>query len=119
MEREDRVERLAGVVSGWPGITAAPHRFGGTGFRFGRGEIGHVHPDGLVDVPFPRPVRDRIVAAGKARPHHVLPNSGWVSLPVRSEADLAAAIELLRLSYDLRREHAAERGGSAQRPGSP
>jgi hypothetical protein len=116
MAQSDRVKRLIDEVTAWPDVTAAPHRFGGTEFRFGRGEIGHVHPGGLVDVPFPRPVRDRLVASGRARPHHVLPESGWVSFRIRSDEDIAAALELLRLSYDVRLERDAVRKGDASNP---
>ncbi|HUK64275.1 MAG TPA: luciferase family protein [Dongiaceae bacterium] len=112
MAQGDRVKRLVELVSGWPGVTAAPHRFGGVEFRFGRGEIGHVHPEGLVDVPFPRPVRDRLVSSGRAQPHHVLPESGWVSFLMRTDEDLAKALEILRLSYELRVEHEAARKGA-------
>jgi hypothetical protein len=115
MAQSDRVKRLVEQVAAWSGVTVAPHRFGGTEFRFGRGEIGHVHPGGLVDVPFPRPVRDRLVASGRARPHHVLPESGWVSFRIRSDEDVAAALELLRLSYDVRAERDAKRMTDATR----
>ena len=43
-------DQIAEAVLGWPGVTAAPHRFGGTEYRLGRREIGHVHGDYLVDV---------------------------------------------------------------------
>ena len=42
---------------------------------------------------------DAIVAAGIARPHHVFGPSAWVSLWVRSEADLSDAISLLTGDY--------------------
>jgi len=41
-------------------------------------------------------VRDEIVAAGLALPHHILPQSGWVSFYLREEADVEKAIGLLR-----------------------
>lgn len=87
-------------VLSWPGVTEASHRFGGLEFRFGKREIGHLHGDALADLPFPVGVRKELVAAGKALPHHVLPASGWVSLPLRGEESLAGALELFRLSYD-------------------
>jgi len=34
-------------------------------------------------------------------PRHILPESGWVSFYLREPADVARAIELLRLSFDL------------------
>jgi predicted DNA-binding protein (MmcQ/YjbR family) len=40
-------------------------------------------------------------AAGRAKPHHLLPETGWVSFYLRQPDDVAQAIELLRLSFDL------------------
>ena len=42
-------------------------------------EIDHIHGDHLVDIPFPKKVRHEIVAAGRAQPHHILSETGWVS----------------------------------------
>ena len=66
-----------------------------------RREIGHIHGDSLVDIPFPTKIRAELVSAGRAEPHHILPESGWISFYLRDEADVARAIELFRLSYDL------------------
>jgi predicted DNA-binding protein (MmcQ/YjbR family) len=82
-------------------MEAHPHRFGGTEFRIGRREIGHIHGDALVDIPFPKKVRDEIVAAGEAEPHHILPETGWISFYLREEGDVERAINLLKRSYDL------------------
>jgi Family of unknown function (DUF5519) len=94
-------KRIGAALKGWSGITAQPHRFGGTEYRLGRREIGHVHGDHLVDIPFPKKVRDELVAAGRAEPHHVLPESGWVSIYLRQTSDVDRAIELLRLSFEI------------------
>jgi predicted DNA-binding protein (MmcQ/YjbR family) len=94
-------EKIRAAVLRWDGVSAAPHRFGGTEFRVGRREIGHAHGNGLVDIPFPKKVRDELVAAGRAAPHHVLPESGWVSFYLREAEDVAHAIELLREAYEL------------------
>lgn len=93
-------ERIRREVMGWPGVVEAPHRFGGVEFRLGRREIGHLHGDRLADLPFPVRVREELVRDGLARPHHVLPESGWVSLPIRGEGDVAGAVSLFRLSYE-------------------
>lgn len=87
-------------VLSWPGVTEAPHRFGGVELRLGRRELGHLHGDALADLPFPVKVREELVAVGRALPHHVLPDSGWVSLPLRGPESLAGALELFRLSYE-------------------
>jgi len=92
---------IRATVVEWPGIGAHPHRFGGTEYRLGTREIGHVHGDDLLDVPFPKKVRDQVIAEGRAQPHHILPESGWVSFYLRQEADVERAIALLRESYEL------------------
>ena len=94
-------KRIESVLQTWSGISAQPHRFGGTEYRLGRREIGHVHADHLVDIPFPKKVRDELVAAGRAEPHHILPQSGWVSIHLDQELDVERAIELLRFSFDI------------------
>lgn len=94
-------ERITAAALSWEGVTAALHRFGGTEYRFGGREIGHIHGDHLVDIPFPTRIRDAIVAAGRAEPHHLLRDSGWVSFYLRKPADVDAAQELLRESYEI------------------
>jgi hypothetical protein len=85
----------------WEGVSAHPHRFGGTEYRVGRREIGHIHGDYMADLPFPTKVRHELVAQGKAQPHHLLKDSGWVSFYIHSAEDLAPLVELFRLNYTL------------------
>ena len=87
-------------VSAWPGVTTGSHRFGGIELRLGRRELGHVHGNRLADLPFPLLVREQLVAAGKAEPHHVFPESGWVSYFIRDETDVPRVVALFRLNYD-------------------
>lgn len=102
-------ETIRQAVTAWPGVTAHAHRFGGTEYRLGRRELGHVHGDSLADFPFPRAVRDELVMAGEAMPHHVQPESGWVSVPIRTPADIDRVLGLLRRSYDLALKQRAAR----------
>lgn len=94
-------EYIRNQVGSWTGVSAHPHRFGGTEYRLGRREIGHVHGERLVDIPFPKRVRDELVANGEAQAHHVLPESGWVSVYLLSENDVTRATALLRRSFEL------------------
>jgi hypothetical protein len=75
------------------------HRFGGREFRFANAEVGHLHECGIVDIPFPRPIRDALLAEGLAEEHRWVPNSGWITFLVRSDKDLQHAVWLMRLSY--------------------
>lgn len=62
--------------------------------------MGQVHNKLLVvDLPFPMNVRNELVISGLASPHHVLPQSGWVSYWIRGEDDIPAVIELFKLQY--------------------
>ncbi|HEX4214947.1 MAG TPA: luciferase family protein [Candidatus Dormibacteraeota bacterium] len=95
-------DRIAREVSSWSGVVAHSHRFGGTEFRQGRRELGHLHGDEQADLPFPRRIRDELIAGHRAEPHHVLPGSGWVTRRIQGEADVAGVIELFRLNYERR-----------------
>jgi len=101
MSAQGARQRIHEAVLSWPGVTAHRHRFGGTEYRLHRRELGHVHGDHLVDIPFPKRLRDEIVAAGRAEPHHVLPKSGWISFYLWEPADVDRAIALFRQSFDL------------------
>ena len=96
-------------LSSWDGVEVAPHRFGGIEFRIGRRELGHLHGDREADLPFPRAVRDQLVADGRACRHRYVPESGWVTVEIDEPGDVPGVIELFRLSYD--RALAARAGG--------
>lgn len=83
-----------------PDVTEGTHRFGGIEFRLGQRELGHLHGEYIADLPFPRRVRDELVAGGRALPHHVLPDSGWVSRHVDGPDDVAVVVDLFRMSYE-------------------
>jgi luciferase-like monooxygenase len=93
-------ELIREAVGSWPGVTVAGHRFGGLEYRYGRKEIGHVHGDRLADLPVPRRLHDELIASGRAQPHHVLPETGWISVWIEKPEDVADVIAIFRLQYD-------------------
>jgi hypothetical protein len=95
----NRLKNLDEAISKWPSVTTHPHRFGGTEFCFGSAEIGHIHIGGVVDIPFPRPMGDALLALGLAKEHRWVPNSGWTTFHVRNDQDFKSALWLMRLSY--------------------
>jgi len=107
----DASARIEREVASWDGVTVHPHRFGGVEFRLGKRELGHLHGDRLADLPFRRTVRDMLVETGRALPHHVLPDSGWVSKPIACDEDADEVVELFRLSYERARVARAAREG--------
>jgi hypothetical protein len=93
-------EQIRRELLSWPGVTDAPHRFGGVAFHLGRRELGHLHGDSLADFPFPMRLRDELVRAGRAQPHHVMPDSACVSYRIDDAQDLPGALALFRLAYE-------------------
>jgi len=92
------IEAIRNAVTSWDRVAIHEHRFGGIEFRLGPRELGHLHGS-FADLPFPRRERDELIAAGRASPHNVLPNSGWITAPTRTAAEVAEVIELFRRNY--------------------
>ena len=97
---EDNAARIERDVTAWDGVTARPHRFGGTVFVLGGHELGHLHGSRWADIRFHRGVGEMLVETGRAQPHHVLPETGWVSHQIRSTEDADEVVELFRLAYE-------------------
>ena len=93
------VDVIVSKVSAWNSVSTYPHRFGGTEFRYGKPEIGHIHRNGITDIPFPVKISDELVKEKIALPHHILPESGWISFYVKNDEDVKTAVLLFRLSY--------------------
>src|SRR5215831_11230115 len=87
-------------ILSWPDVLSEPHRFGGLEFRVNKREMGHIHRDKLADLPFPMETRNKLVNSGRVSPHHVLPESGWVSYRIKGEKDIPAVIDLFKMRYD-------------------
>ena len=96
----DVLQKVSEEVTSWSQVRSQPHRFGGTEFRVAGKEMGHMHGSRLADFPFPMSVRNQLVKEGKAKPHHVLPNSGWVSFWIGGDEDAEAVIGLFRMQYE-------------------
>jgi hypothetical protein len=91
---------LTEALLSWAGVTIHPHRFGGVEFQLAGKEIGHLHGNHLFDILMQKSERDRWIQQGRAQPHHMYPNSGWLSLYLNTEQDAAHAIEIARAKYD-------------------
>ena len=60
-----------------------------------------MHGNTLVDIPFPKAIRNELVESGRVLPHHILPESGWVSFYIKKDEDVAQAVELFELAYKM------------------
>lgn len=73
-------QALIDAVTIWPELTAGAHAFAAIGFNFRGAEIGHVHANGLVDVP-------RIISDGSLETMVFVclsQSTGTVTRPVKS-----------------------------------
>jgi hypothetical protein len=114
------VDALVGEVGNWEGVEVGREpRFGGPMFMLGRRQLGHLHDAGergaFADIPLPRALRDELIEAARARPHSAMPDSGWLTVPVRTAADLAGAVEVFRLAYERARAKARRTPGATER----
>ena len=98
-QQDSAREAVIRQILSWKGVSVYEHRFGGVAFRLDRRELGHLHSS-FADLPLPRHVRDEMVASGRTKPHHVVPNSGWVTVPMRTASEAENVIGLFRLNYE-------------------
>ncbi|MGI8826786.1 MAG: luciferase family protein [Chloroflexota bacterium] len=97
--------QIRGTVETWDGVSIHPHRFGGLEFRAGGRELGHLHGDALADLLLPKSVHDQAISDGRAQPHHVLPQSNWVSVYIREPEQVQDVVDLLHAAYDRAIKH--------------
>jgi Family of unknown function (DUF5519) len=98
------MEMFEKAACGRDAIQQHPHRFGGIGFFVETTEVGHLHGNGLLDLFVGKSNQAEEVRAGRALPHHVFPESGWISFWLQTPADVDPALELFELAraYRLR-----------------
>ena len=61
--------------------------------------MGHIHNEGLDDIPFPMKIRNELVNSARVQPHHVLPQSGWISYPISRETGTNYQKDNVKLNY--------------------
>lgn len=96
------VEEIENDITSLKGVETAQHKYGGLQFNYMGKELGHIHSNGLLDIHFPREIRDELVNNKSVLPHHVFKNSGWISFYVKTADGMEYAKELLRKSYGLK-----------------
>jgi RNA polymerase sigma factor (sigma-70 family) len=85
-----RADRIIREALSWPGVQRANGHLGSIVLRAGGRELGHLHGDGVADVP--------------------LSPDGWVKVPLHTEAGAQRALALLRGNYE--REQPSEPPGA-------
>jgi Family of unknown function (DUF5519) len=107
---DELLASIDGEVLSWPGVSKDPDRSHVALYRLGRRQLGHIHLDGVVDLPFPRALHDGLISDGLAEPHR----GGFpavVSYYIRVPEDVPGAVELFRMNYERARVAAERRKG--------
>ncbi len=96
------MDDIENEVCQWEGITVTNHKYGGIQFNKHGHEIGHIHGNGMMDIPFNRKLKLQLIEQGRVEDHHTLKDTGWSSFEINTLADKDRAIGLLREAYELR-----------------
>ena len=99
-KRMHAISEIEAAIRTWPEMRVGIHRLGGIGFFFRGKESSHIHGNGLLDCFVGRANRNALVASGRALPHHVFPNSGWISFWIEDENNVEPAMELIRIANE-------------------
>lgn len=90
------------AVKKLPEVSSHYHRYGGLEFRVHGKEFCHMHGDGLVDLILNREICRKLLLQQRVEPHHVHPDTNWISYPIRKDTDVADLLEIAQRAYALR-----------------
>lgn len=95
----DPIEEVRAELESWDGVESYVGARGELAFRLDRRELGHLHAS-TAHLPLPRRVRDELIEQGRAVPHPVMPDSGWLQTRIDTPAARADTLELFRTTYE-------------------
>jgi hypothetical protein len=95
----DYIDEIEKSVLRWNKTKSGLHKYGGLQLNYTTHELGHLHSNGLLDIPLSRKLKEELLKEGRVQHHHTLVNTGWISFYVKTNEDKNYAIKLLKLSY--------------------
>lgn len=101
----DYIDEISAEVQQWPDVHSHMHKYGGIQFDLKHKEIGHIHGNGLLDMPLTRQLKAALIAEGYVEDHLVLKHTGWISFYIRTKQDMHYALQLLKLGYTFKRSY--------------
>ncbi|PAW92114.1 hypothetical protein CKK33_00830 [Mucilaginibacter sp. MD40] len=101
----EAIDEIEAELVTWENVTTSLHKYGGLQFNYNGKELGHIHSNGLLDMPLSRIVKQRLMLQDKrVKDHHSFVNSGWISVYMNSPKDSVLAITLFKTSYQQLRD---------------
>jgi hypothetical protein len=102
-DMEDKVspfDSLKAWIVLLPGVSEAPHRFGGTEFQVESVEFMHSHGHSWFDIRLSKEDQAAVLKTKQALPHRFAPQAGWVSFQIHGSDDLTQAKKIIQLAYE-------------------
>ncbi len=99
-DKDPAFESLRAWILELPGVSEAPHRFGGTEFQVDGIEFMHSHGPTWLDIRLSKDDRGSVLKSGQALPHRFAPQAGWVSFQIKSSQGLANGRKIIQLAYE-------------------
>lgn len=96
----NQMDDIDEALSGWPGITASFHKYGGIQYNLGKRELGHIHGNGITDIQLSKSTAEQLIQKGMAAEHHTIKNAGWVSIYLNHGSNTESAIIVFGLAYE-------------------
>ncbi len=99
-DKDPAFESLRAWILELPGVSEAPHRFGGTEFQVDGIEFMHSHGPTWLDIRLSKDDQASVLKSGQALPHRFAPQAGWVSFQIKSSQGLANGRKIIQLAYE-------------------
>jgi uncharacterized protein len=96
---QPKIKNFISDVQSWPEIEKANHTYGGTEFRLFNRSLGHIHSNGILDLPFIKDLRKALLELQLVDIHHLKDSISWVSKQITDDKSLESAKNLMLLSY--------------------
>lgn len=93
-------ENLRSWILQLPGVTEAPHRFGGTEFQMEGIEFMHSHGHSWLDIRLSKEDQASVLKTGEALRHRFAPQAGWISLRLEHSEDLVNGRKIIQMAYE-------------------
>lgn len=93
------IQKFISEIVSWPEIEKANHTYGGTEFRLFNRSLGHIHSNGILDLPFVKDLRKELLENHLVEIHHLENSISWVSKRVTDDKSLESAKSIMLLSY--------------------
>jgi hypothetical protein len=93
-------ESLRSWILELPGVSEAPHRFGGTEYQVDGVEFMHSHGKSWLDIRLSKEDQASVLKTGEALPHRFAPQAGWVSFRIEKPEDVTRSRKIIERAYE-------------------